>query len=298
MSADELRLLDEGIRLVLPPEYQAHYEDVQPVSMGSAGLRYNKQGRVAWDEIWDSFCDLAMAGGPPHKGKLLEPASPAEIAAAPEAYRKVVEEICRGLEMVTYLPAEPAPLAGWVRVVCPTGVMAGWLARAINMENVSAHCEGQFLELPAGPAYRLEKEIKNVVTSAAKTHHYFDGHMSESQQRGIEQLFAQDGRPLLAPCRVSDEAALERTREAAAQRVTERTGLVTGGPPYAGWLGIECRDVAEAIWLMRALVVMNTLSRREDSRLFVPVNPVLDPVGERVAGEVEKVWRLAGLRES
>ena len=39
--------------------------------MRAAGLKYDADGKVAWDEIWGSFCDLAMAGGPPHKGKLL-----------------------------------------------------------------------------------------------------------------------------------------------------------------------------------------------------------------------------------
>ena len=71
------------IRTILPEQYQDCYEDVQPVSMGSASLKYGSDGKVAWDEIWDSFCDLAMAGGPPHKGTLLESASLAEIAANP-----------------------------------------------------------------------------------------------------------------------------------------------------------------------------------------------------------------------
>ena len=65
--------LDSRLRIVLPEEYQESYETVQPVSMGSAGLEYADDGQVAWDEIWDTFCDLAMAGGPPHKGTLLEP---------------------------------------------------------------------------------------------------------------------------------------------------------------------------------------------------------------------------------
>src|SRR5580692_3336767 len=74
----ELKALDAKLKTVLPPAY-ASYEDVQPISMGSAGLKFDATGRVAWDEIWEGFCDLAMAGGPPHKGKLLEPASKDEI---------------------------------------------------------------------------------------------------------------------------------------------------------------------------------------------------------------------------
>jgi sirohydrochlorin cobaltochelatase len=34
------------------------------------------------------------------------------------------------------------------------------------------------LLLPAGPQFRLEAEIKNVVTAVAKTYHYWKEHMS------------------------------------------------------------------------------------------------------------------------
>ncbi len=36
--------------------------------------------------MWGSFCDLAMAGGPPHKGKLLETGSRNYILAEPARY--------------------------------------------------------------------------------------------------------------------------------------------------------------------------------------------------------------------
>ena len=117
-----LKALDEKLRIVLPEDYQDHYEDVQPVSMGSAALKFAKDGKVAWDAIWGTFCDLAMAGGPPHKGILLQPGS---------------------------------------------------LVRAIVMENIYARSEAFMLDLPACPGYRIEKEIKNVITSIAKTCHYW-----------------------------------------------------------------------------------------------------------------------------
>ncbi|MEI4914029.1 hypothetical protein Q8G39_28685, partial [Klebsiella pneumoniae] len=72
-TKEALEMLDLRLRTMLPEEYQASYEGLEPVSMGSAGLKYDGDGNVAWNEIWDSFCDLAMAGGPPHKGTLLEP---------------------------------------------------------------------------------------------------------------------------------------------------------------------------------------------------------------------------------
>src|SRR5262249_16779600 len=152
-----------------PELYQKSYEDVLPVSMGSAGLKYGADGRVVWNEIWGSFCDLAMAGGPPHRGMLLEPALPEEIAERPDQYRQVVDEICRGITMVTELTTQPSSSPGWVSIKCRTPTMAGWLVRAIVMENVLARHQGEVLFLPAGPAFRLAKEIKNVVTVIAKT---------------------------------------------------------------------------------------------------------------------------------
>ena len=92
--------------------------------------------------------------------------------------------------MVVFLAAEPSEVPGWVRVDCESAVTAGWLARAIAMENVSARCDGTALELPAGPAYRIEKEIKNVITSIAKTGHYWQDHTGPVQQRVIGELFS------------------------------------------------------------------------------------------------------------
>ena len=163
MNLDDERTLkafEERIRTLLPEEYQDHYEDVQPVSMGSAILKYARDGKVAWGEIWETFCDLAMAGGPPHKGVLLQPGSAAEIEAQPARYRDVVAEICRGVALVTELAAEPSPIPGWVRVRCESSVMAEWLVRAIVMENISARNEGFLFDLPAGPGYRIERKSR------------------------------------------------------------------------------------------------------------------------------------------
>ena len=39
-------------------------------------------------------------------------------------------------------------------------VKAAWLLRAIAMENIAVRAEEAILELPAGPRYRLHKEVK------------------------------------------------------------------------------------------------------------------------------------------
>jgi hypothetical protein len=157
-----LAVIESRIDAILPETYQESYDDVQPTAMGSAALRFDREGRVAWNEIWTSFCDLAMAGGPPHKGTLLEPGASAEIDAQPAKYREVVKEICRGVEMVSGLEVSASPIRGWVRVICLTNGMAGWwLLRAITMENVAVRADGVALEVPAAPHFRLDKEIKN-----------------------------------------------------------------------------------------------------------------------------------------
>ncbi len=291
-----LNELDAKLRTVLPEEYQEGYEDIQPISMGSASLKFDAANQVAWDEIWDHFCDLAMAGGPPHKGKLLEPASPLQVAAQPDRYRAVVQELCRGIRMVSTLAVEPSPNPGWIRVLCSTDVMAEWMVRAIVMENVTARLQGSVVELPAGPHYRLEKEIKNVVTVIAKTFHYFDGHIGNRQQRRIAAEFASASAPLLQPGWPADFGTLDGFIDAkanAAREIAEATGLRAGGAEYVGWLGLECPDVRSAIWMMRALVVNNTLARREDEFVYVPVHPMLDPEGSRVAKAVAMVHRYA-----
>ena len=285
------------LRAILPEDYQDTYQDIQPVSMGSAGLKYGADGQVAWNEMWATFCDLAMAGGPPHKGALLEAAPRAAVEAAPERYDEVVEEICRGVTMVTDLGAYPAPIPGWIHVDCFSEAMAGWLLRAIVMENVSARTEGLALALPAGPDYRLEKEVKNVVTVIAKTCHYWTGHMWLPQRRKIAALLAEMAAesPAIAPALATDGIpdGHDRAFAALAEAVTRDTGLPASPHRYVGWLGVECPTVPAAIWMMRLLVAGNVLTRREGTALFVPVNPAADPGGRTIAQALARVHRFA-----
>ena len=265
-----IELLEQRIKAILPERYQDCYEEVQPVSMGSAGLKYGPDGKVAWNEIWGSFCDLAMAGGPPHKGTLLLPATQAEIASHPSEYAEIATEICRGIQLVTTLKATPSQHAGWIEVTCANPTEAGWLTRAIVMENVSARTEGANLFLPAGPHYRIAKEVKNVITSTAKTFHYWDQHTWPAQQREIAALFEKQGE-LLQPQAESNPNIPDAIRAA--------TGLEPTAHNYPGWLGLECGDVHAAIWLMRALVASAILARREQTVLFVPSDEaVIEPL--------------------
>ncbi|HZU01875.1 MAG TPA: hypothetical protein VFA10_19545 [Ktedonobacteraceae bacterium] len=166
-------------RDLLPPRYR-NGKVVSAAPMGAAPLRYTDDGQIAWNEIWTDFCDLALAGGPSHRGTLLEPVTPEEVRADQQAYERVVAEIERGLQLVTGLPTVRSESLGWVGVACPDEEMALWLLRAIVVENVCVRREGNVLFLPAGPTFRPEKEIKNVITVVAKTHHYWREHLCSS----------------------------------------------------------------------------------------------------------------------
>ncbi len=301
-DAAELATFEARLQALLPQEYQDSYEDVEPKPMGSAGLKFSDDGQVAWNEIWQSFCDLAMAGGPPHKGMLLEPASAAAIDGAPDRYAAVVAEICRGVTLATGLPADPAEEPGWVNVGCDSDGMAAWLLRAIAMENVSVRAEQAVIDLPAGPAYRLEKEIKNVVTVIAKTCHYWQGHMWRFEHRAIADLFArmEEESPLVVPALTADlgsgepPAAWNTAREAIRASVNLRVAPYR----YPHWIGVEHPGVRAAVWSTRMMVVSNVLARREETVVYVPINPATDPGGAGVAAALARVGRLWGVKSA
>jgi hypothetical protein len=177
----ELNRLQHSLDSQLPTEYSGKLDAVSPNSMGSASLRYDADGLVPWDKIWTSFCDLAMAGGPPHRGKLLEAAPAESIAQSPDRTAAVVSEIRRGIGLASGLSTLDSPYASWVAIACDDECMAAWLLRAILVENVVVRREGSVLYVPAGPEYRVEKEIKNVITSVAKTVHYWRAHLRSRQ---------------------------------------------------------------------------------------------------------------------
>jgi len=165
------------------------------------------------------------------------------------------------------------------------------------MENVSAWCEDSVLELPAGPQYRIEKEIKNVITVIAKTCHYFADHLRSGQQRAVGALFKEMNAvsPLVQPavaCHGFDPVKQSELSAGIADGIERSTGLRRAGRGYAGWLGVECSSVRTAIRMMRLLSTINVLSRREDTILYVPVNPLTDPAGEIVARAVSDVHSL------
>lgn len=142
--------------------------------MTAAPLVWRHDGRPDWRVMWESFCDLALHGGPPHRGpdRALRAAAGTEPAASEPG---MVAEIRRGIWETTALFAEEST-PGWLAVTCDSPAMAAWLAQAIVLENVEARAEDDRLLLVAGPGYRLGDEVKSTITVVAKTHHYWDAH--------------------------------------------------------------------------------------------------------------------------
>jgi sirohydrochlorin cobaltochelatase len=142
--------------------------------MASAPMKYLPDGSVDWGNMWDSFCGLAQAGGPPHRATMLyaqENADPQD-----KSYGVAVNEIIRGIAAVSGLTAWAAQ-PGWVAVRCTSAEMAGWLAEAMCQENVQARSAGMLLLVPVGDYFTVKGEIKNVITAVAKTTHYWAAHL-------------------------------------------------------------------------------------------------------------------------
>lgn len=147
-------------------------------AMGQAPFVYGTNGRPQWAGMWESFCELALFGGPPHRGP--ESALRADEGDPPTTRRRratfdAVAEIRRGIEETTGLPTVPAE-PGWLAITCESSRMAAWLCATIILENVDAQVRGETLLVPASARYQLEDEVKSVITVVAKTHHYWLAH--------------------------------------------------------------------------------------------------------------------------
>ena len=145
-----------------------------PDEMRAAPFLRRPDGRPDWGAMWTTFCDLALHGGPPHRGAGQAVRAPDDGAAAPAP--AILAELERGIRETTGLDAAPAG-PGWIAVACESPRMAAWLCAAIILENVDARMDGSRILLPAGPDFALEDQVKSVVTVVAKTHHYWREHL-------------------------------------------------------------------------------------------------------------------------
>jgi hypothetical protein len=162
-----LRRSEGRIRELAPP--------AGPGALSSAPFVW-RDGRPDWGAMWTTFCDLALYGGPPQRGAEQALRGPATAGGAVDSSPEMRAEIVRGIRETTGLPAE-AGAPGWVVVTCESPRMAAWLCAAVILENVEARVEGDRLLLPAGPDFRLEDQVKSVITVTAKTHHHWREHL-------------------------------------------------------------------------------------------------------------------------
>lgn len=297
----DLASLDARVDSLLPPQYQSCFESVNPRSMGSASLKYGADARVAWDQIWTHFCDLAIAGGPPHRGSLLEAPTPDEVAAEPAGYQFVRDEIIRGLRMTTGLVARETPVPGWVAIPCSNAGMAAWLLRAVMSENVFVRRSGDMLLAPAGPTFRLAKEVKNVVVAFAKTCHYWQSHFSNEQRASASRALADKTDLLEPPDRaqiLSRAAEYEAVTQQLEQTLAQTLGLPIVHSKNGGWVGLRFHDERTAAWFVRSAIAVNILARREENVLYLPT-PILSndrPANFDVVQRAAKLQRLWAMR--
>ena len=169
---DERALTPDGLVLVEPRPNVA-------APMTSAEFLYLEDGRPDWGAMWGSFCELALYGGPPHRGPESALAADTEAQTSAEAF-DAVAEIRRGIWETTGLFSEPAD-PGWLAISCSSRKMAAWLCAAIILENVEARCDDERLLVPASPGFRVKDEVKSVITVVAKTHHYWTAHVQEQE---------------------------------------------------------------------------------------------------------------------
>jgi hypothetical protein len=148
--------------------------------MAAAPFVWRADGRPDWRSMWTSFCELALFGGPPHRGpeQALRGSPTEDAGTAPDP--ATMAELRRGIRETTGLHSELAA-PGWIAITCESRAMAEWLGTAIAPENVEVRVEDDRVLLPAGPRFRLDDEVKSIVTVIAKTHHYWAMHRGNAR---------------------------------------------------------------------------------------------------------------------
>ena len=154
--------------------------DVSPAApMSAAPFVYKDDGRPDWGAMWGTFCELALYGGPPHRG--IEDALEApQTDSDTMIMNETIQEMRRGIHETTGLYSEPAP-PNWLAVTCHSKRMAAWMAASIILENVDAKCEDEVLYVPCSPDFDLKNQVKSVITVVAKVNHYWQAHIEATQ---------------------------------------------------------------------------------------------------------------------
>ncbi len=152
---------------------------VQTEGMAAGDMIVDDEGRPDWGAMWESFCELAYFGGPPHRGPdsmVVAPARAAEIPLPVPGEFDAIAEIRRGVYLTTGLFSEPAE-PGWLAISCRTRQQAAWMCACIILENVDARLDADDrLLVPASADFTLKDQVKSVITVVAKVAHYWQMH--------------------------------------------------------------------------------------------------------------------------
>ncbi len=153
---------------------------VQTQGMAAADMVVDADGRPDWSAMWESFCELAYFGGPPHRGPdsvVRPPSRLADIPAPVAGEFDPVAEIRRGIYMTTGLFSEPSDEPGWLAITCRSRQQAAWMCACVILENVDARLdEEDRLLVPASADFTLKDQVKSVITVVAKVAHYWQMH--------------------------------------------------------------------------------------------------------------------------
>lgn len=154
-------------------------EEAAKKPMSAAPMKFDEQGNVDWGNMWDSFCALALTGGPSHREAVLMP----EESCNPDSedYQRASREIIRGVFLVSGLKAMPDK-TGWIAVEADSEGMAEWIAKAAEAEHVLFRSEGARFFVPCGESYQTKGEVKSVITVVAKTTHYWQDHVANEMK--------------------------------------------------------------------------------------------------------------------
>lgn len=152
--------------------------------MSSAPFVYDNDGKVAWNKMWDSYCDLAIEGGPPHRNdRLISKGTSNNFNS--ENYKNAVKEIERAFSLLIPFKYKTAN-NGYIEIALGNHNIADWYANIINSENVECQVKENKIFLPINDDFTLEKEIKNIVTVVAKAFHYWSLHRNWFEKISIK----------------------------------------------------------------------------------------------------------------
>lgn len=174
LEEDDLADLRAWLRARAKPTALTTFDPGASAPMSSAPFEFLPDGRPDWGAMWTTFCELALYGGPPHRGEDNPVPEPGDSTQPLRG--EMLTELQRGITETTGLESRSTD-EPWLSIRCHSTRMAAWMCAAIILENVDARCEREQLQVPACQGFELKNEIKSLITVIAKVHHYWQAHL-------------------------------------------------------------------------------------------------------------------------